>query len=195
VAELLEALLRLCAQGDEQAVAELVGRFSPSAMSLAEAILADGALAEDAVQNAFLAALRRLGQLREPQAFPAWFQQIVRTEAGRIIRGRRDGPAFPQEPASPTRDGPEDEAMKAELRSVVRAALGRLSDAQRTAAELFYLDERSIAEVAHALRVPAGTVKRRLHDARRQLRSMLLGYIAEEEPPRPAAPRRWDLPL
>jgi len=195
VTESLEQLLACCGRGDEEAVAELVERFGRRARSLAAAILDDRHLAEDAVQDAFLAAIGHLGQLRDARAFPAWFRQVVRTQAHRILRRRRERTGEPADLTAGTA-APDRAAERNELRRIVRRAVANLPPAGSAAARLFYLDECTVAETASLLNVPEGTVKRRLHDARAMLRSMLLGYVAdepaEEEPPRPP---EWPLPL
>ena len=196
VAELLGELLEGCKRGDECAVRALVGRFTVSAQSLAEAILNDEHLAEDAVQNGFLTALRKLGQLRDPKAFPGWFRQIVRTATHRILRRCREPAAGAMSEAPAGHVGPDGNAQMAELRSIVREAVKKLPPAGHQAAEMFYFEQRSQAEIAEFLHVPEGTVKRRLHDARQQLRDMLLGYIGDEMPSqKPEAPPEWQLPL
>lgn len=196
MSELLSELLERCRRGDQVAVRVLVGRFSLSAQSLAAAVLKDEHLAEDAVQAGFVTALARLGQLKDAKAFPGWFRQIVRTAAHRILRRRREPAAGSMSEAPASDAGPDARAQTAELRSMVREALKRLPPAGHEAAELFYFAQRSQAEIAELLRVPEGTVKRRLHDARRQLRNMLLGYISDERPPeKPEAPPEWNLPL
>lgn len=192
----LQQLLARCRGGDEEAIALLVERFGRRARSLATAILGDEHLAEDAVQEGFLAALERLGQLRDPLAFPAWFRQIVRTQAHRILRARRErvGGEGDAQPAGAS--APDQAAQAQELRRIVRRAVADLPPAGSAAAELFYLDEHTVAETAELLNVPVGTVKRRLHDARTMLRSMLLGYVCDEpEEERPPRPPEWPLPL
>lgn len=90
--ELFAELLSCCAAGEPEAVARLVQRCRPWSLDLAEALTGDPGLAEDAVQEAFLIALARLGDLRQPEAFPAWFRQIVRSRCSRIRRRRREEP-------------------------------------------------------------------------------------------------------
>ena len=182
MAEALDKLLERCRRGEDRAIALLVARFQAYAHDLASAILGDGHLAEDAVQEAFLASLRRLSDLREPAAFPGWFRQIVRTQACRLARRRREDlhEAPDDKPADdPT---PLDRLEHEELREHVRRALASLPRTTRETAERFYLEERHHAEVAEMLQVPTGTVKRRLYDARQRLRDMLLGYVAPAEP-------------
>src|SRR5437588_11326872 len=72
-----------------EAFCELVRIFQDMAYACAYAVLGDFFLAEDAAQEAFISAWRRLGQLRQPDAFPGWFRRIVLTECYRLARGKR----------------------------------------------------------------------------------------------------------
>jgi len=173
----MEQLIRRCRAGEDQAIATLIGRFRTHALDLASALLTDEHLAEDAVQEAFITALRRLDDLREPSAFPGWFRQIVRTECNRILRKRRE--RLQPETEETAGDAPSalEHVEQSERRAQVRAALASLPPVSRQTAELFYLEELKCADIATRLQVPAGTVKRRLHDARAQLRAMLLGHV------------------
>ncbi len=151
----------------------LVERFEGPGRRLAAAILKDEHAAEDAVQEAMIEAVRRITALREPAAFPGWFRQIVRSQAGRISRRRSERPVgrLPeQSSASPPGLQIEDQ----ELRQQVRQALAELPPSGRQTAELFYLDGFSLTEVADVLGVPVGTVKRRLHEVRKRLREILV---------------------
>jgi RNA polymerase sigma factor (sigma-70 family) len=170
----LDQLLERVRRGEESAAAELVERFSPPALRLATALLTDSHEAEEAVQEAFIEALSRLDDLHSVGAFPAWFRQVVRTRANRRLRRRseRTAVAIP-EPADPSPTPPEC-AERGELQALVRAALARLPAPGRETAVRFYLDGWSVAELASVMEVPAGTVKRRLYDARARLRALLL---------------------
>ena len=174
----MKELLERCGSGDEQAIATLVQRYRTRAVELASALLHDDNLAQDAVQESFLSALRHLGELREPDAFWGWFRQIVRTQCNRLLRKTREIPD-PEagETAAANIDGDAGCAGLEDLRERVREAFARLAGASKEAAELFYLDELPCADIAQRLGVPEGTVKRRLHDARRTLRILLLGRI------------------
>jgi len=180
VKESLPELLGGCRAGDEAAIAELVRRFQTWGIDLARALVDDAGLAEDVVQEAFVTALQQLDRLREPMAFPGWFRQIVRTHANRVTRKRREVAVADMEGAVREECSAPDALAQEELRECVRDAVRNLPAAGRATAELFYLDERSCGEVADLLGVPTGTVKRRLHDARKRLRDMLLGYVRGE---------------
>ena len=186
--EPLRELLDRCGTGDGDAIAALVGRFRPWALNFARAILHDADLAEDAVQEAFVAALQHLDDLRDPNAFPGWLRQIIRTHGGRIVRQRREEPLENAGKVASQAEPVSRRLEREELRRHVREAIARLPDAGRQTTELFYLDERSCAEIAGLLRVPESTVRRRLHDSRQRLRNMLLGSVSESEP-RPATPK------
>jgi RNA polymerase sigma factor (sigma-70 family) len=178
--ELLEELLARCIDGDQAAFAALVRRFRSYAMNVATHILADRHLAEDAVQEAFLVTFERLESLRTPAAFPGWLRQIVRTRA---VRARRR-----LEPAREVCERAEQHqpslpplVEREELRRIIRTALDSLPDRSRETATLFYLNELDHYRVADALNVPCGTVKRRLHDARRHLRDQLAAYVEVDD--------------
>jgi len=193
VAGAMDDLLERCRRGDEDAVRVLVERFGPAARDLAAAILKDRHLAEDAVQAAFVAALARLGQLREAEAFAAWLRQIVRTQAHRILRKRQERCEEVAEPVA-SEAPPEEHLQQRERQELVRRTLMQVSQKGRETAELYYFEEYSVMQIARRLGVPEGTVKRRLHDVREQLRSLLLGHIIDpEDAAKPAGPP--DLPL
>ena len=75
--------------GDHTAFDELVIRFRDMAYRQARTYLDDPYLAEDVVQEAFLTAYHRIGQLREPVAFSGWLRRIVLTHCDRALRGRQ----------------------------------------------------------------------------------------------------------
>ena len=189
----LQELLEKCGAGEDEAIRELVRRFRPRAIELAAALLEDRDLAEDAVQEAFLTALSELPKLRDPQAFPAWFRQIVRTRCNRIIRRRQELPLGDAEDQLHSTESPAKHIEMEELCSKVREAMRSLPAAERETAELFYLDQRNCASIASLLQCPGGTIRRRLHDARQRLRGMLLGYIGDAVPEKKG--RKPHLPL
>src|SRR5947209_14324107 len=83
------AIVAAAGQGDLRALETIVSRFQDMAVATAFAQLSDFHLAQDAVQEAFSQLPALLPQLRDPQAFPRWFRQVVRTCAARQRRTRR----------------------------------------------------------------------------------------------------------
>jgi RNA polymerase sigma-70 factor, ECF subfamily len=191
LAELLAELLERCRKGERGAIELLVRRYRDGAYGLARALTGEEHLAEDAVQEAFVEALAKLGQLREPEAFAAWLRRIVRTTAGRITRKRRETLSGLEMAGDMPGDGPCDRAAKNEMSRLIRQSVEGLSEANRETARLYYLDELDQTSVAERLGIPEGTVRRRLHDSRRQLREMLMWYVEDGEgAKRPSGPEK-----
>jgi RNA polymerase sigma factor (sigma-70 family) len=168
--------------GDVEAYTELVVRFQDMAYGYAYSILGDGHLAQDATQEAFLEAYRDLDKLRQPAAFAGWLRRIVLKRCDRIIRSRqlprasvKAADAVPADEA-----GPAEAAEKRELSQRVREAIQSLSEHERTATTLFYIDGYSQDEIADFLEVPVTTVKNRLHTSRRRLRERMIAMLGDE---------------
>src|SRR5665811_1204400 len=77
--------------GDVDAFTDLVKRYQAMALGYAYTNLGDFHLAEDAVQQAFIAAYKSLSRLEQPERFGAWLRGIVRFECLRILRSRKSG--------------------------------------------------------------------------------------------------------
>lgn len=159
--------------GDRRAFALLVRGWQPRLLAHAWRLLGDAEAAADSVQEGWAEIVRGLPRLADVGAFPAWAYRIVSRRCGRAVAGaqrqRRLAESLASEPA--------EEAV-AESRpdsARLRAAMAALPPEQRAAVALFHLEEMSVAEVAVALDVPAGTVKTRLMHARRKLRAALEG--------------------
>lgn len=173
--DLLPTILERCRQREPSAFAELVKRFQEKALDLARSLTGDRHLAEDVVQQAFLVAYCQLNQLKNDMAFPGWFRQIVRTQSLKIVQQKNIDPKE-LDALQRSHFSPSEQIELQELRDMIRQSLSKLSETHRLTMELFYLDEHSCNEVAETLNVPSGTVRRRLHQARNQLRSMLKDY-------------------
>lgn len=171
VDEYLVACARL---GDRGALGRLAVRWQKRLQVHAWRLLRDDSAAQDAVQEAWVEIMRSIGRLQDSGAFPAWAYRIVTRRCARIVgrgvRGRRLEAAL----AAEAETGPEEGVDAADI-GLVRRALRGLPPAQQAAVALFYLEEMSVAEVAVALDVPAGTVKTRLMHARSKLREAIMG--------------------
>ena len=161
----------------------LVRLFQNMAVARAYAALGDFHLAEDAAQESFVTAWRKLAQLRDAEAFPGWLGRIVQTECNRLTRGKR------VRTSSLEADSPEPAATGATLQTAVEAeelkrsvaeAVRRLPPAERVVIALFYFDSRTHREIAEFLRVPQTTVAKRLHTARRRLKGLGVGGLRGE---------------
>jgi RNA polymerase sigma-70 factor (ECF subfamily) len=175
-----EAIQRL-KMGNVDALEPLVRAHQLRAVRTAYLITRDRQMAEDIVQDAFIRAYERIGQLRPGNPFGPWFLRIIANDALKAAaRGRRwmplpdSGEALEAiHDASDAEPGPEEVMLGDELRAEVWAALGELSPEQRSLVVLrYYLGWRE-AELADWLGAPLGTVKWRLHEVRRVLRERL----------------------
>ena len=183
----LEALVRTAGADDEPladrltAFGVIVRRFQDMAYGCAYAALGDFHLAEDAAQEAFVAAYRSLPKLREPRAFPGWFRRIVQTQCNRMTR-RASHSTRRLDAADDVASGepdPSEIVEKREMSERVLAALRELPEHQRLATTLFYINGYSQKDIAEFLEVPVTTVKKRLHDSRKKLRERMMGMVAE----------------
>jgi RNA polymerase sigma-70 factor (ECF subfamily) len=159
--------------GDRRALASLVGRWNGKLLAHAARLLRDREGARDAVQEGWAEMLRGLHRLRDDAAFPAWAYRIVSRRCARQVARRRGEERIRSEFAAELPD--EDLGSAPDGVLALRRAIKELSSDQQAAIALYYLEDMSVAEVAVALDVAAGTVKTRLMHARRKLRIALQG--------------------
>jgi RNA polymerase sigma factor (sigma-70 family) len=180
-----EALLAIIATPDgDLALAELYDRYGKIAYGLAYRVLRDSALAEDAVQEAFITVWRTAGTYISERGKPrTWLLTLVHRRAVDLVRReqRRRVPAAADEPA-PATPAAEDEATLRDRRRAVQAALTQLPADQREALELAYYGGLTQTELAQQLGVPLGTVKSRMFAGLRRLGDLLREAGLEAEP-------------
>jgi RNA polymerase sigma factor (sigma-70 family) len=158
-----EELLESIAAGDDSALAALYDRFGRVAYGLAYRVLRDRALAEDAVQEAFLAVWRSADMYRRERAKPGtWILTLVHRRAVDLVRREDRRRAEPLEEPSETAGDTADEVDLRERRSTVQVALSQLPPDQRQALELAYYGGYTQSELAERLGVPLGTIKSRM---------------------------------
>jgi RNA polymerase sigma-70 factor (ECF subfamily) len=180
-----EALVALVARGEEWALTELYDRHGRLAYGLALRVVRDPALAEDAVQDAFIGVWRSAGRfVPERSKASTWLLTLVHRRAVDLVRREERRRAEPLPDEIPTRPGqlgePTEEAAWLRYeRERVQAALATLPDTQREAIELAYYGGYSQSELAERLGVPLGTIKSRMFSGLARLRE-LLDESAEE---------------
>ncbi len=162
-------------RGDDDALGVLYDRFGRLAFRLAFRILRDRALAEDAVQEAFLAVWRSADAYKRERAKPStWILTVVHRRAVDLVRREQKRRGEPLESAPEPSVGPADEdAVLRDRRAAVQAALTELPDDQRQALELAYYGGLTQSELAERLGVPLGTVKSRMFAGLGRLRELL----------------------
>jgi RNA polymerase sigma-70 factor, ECF subfamily len=170
-----EALVLLAARSEEAALAELYDRYGRVAYGLALRIVRDPALAEDAVQEAFLVVWRTAPRfVPERGKASTWILTLVHRRAVDAVRReqRRRAESLERAP-EPAVGGVEEDAWLRLQRERVQAALRRLPDAQREALELAYYGGFSQSELAERLGQPLGTIKSRMFAGLSRMRELL----------------------
>ena len=155
---------------------ELVERFESTVFAISLRRLRNRAEAAELTQDVFVQAMRKLGQLREPERFPGWLRRItVRLAINRIVRRPRVVSQDPEILGSVDSESqtPLDELMTGERADQVWGGLKRLRDLDRQTLVAFYFEGQSLIEMSDRFSSPVGTIKRRLHTARIRLREEL----------------------
>jgi len=177
----LAAVVSRARAGDQDAYRVVVERLQDMAVAYAYGRLGDFHLAEDAAQEAFVEAYVHLPQLREAGAFPGWLRTIVFKQCDRLTRGKRVPQTLLDAAAEVGAggEGPEEIALRRELRTDVLTMVDALPDSQRTLVTLYYISDYTCGEIAAFLSAPVTTVKNRLHAARAALRAQARAELRE----------------
>jgi RNA polymerase sigma-70 factor (ECF subfamily) len=159
-------------EGDRAAMGELFTRFRSHVTAVAMRRLHDENEAQELCQEVFLQVLRKLTQLRQPEAFVGWLTCITRRMA--INRAVRRPPSVATEPqlleaTCVDYRTPLSAAVDEERAASVQDGLRRLRTLDRATLEAFYVRGQSLLEMSDHFQAPVGTIKRRLHVARRRL--------------------------
>jgi RNA polymerase sigma-70 factor, ECF subfamily len=158
--------------GDRSALEELIERHQNYVQLLATQYVSNRDDAAEISQEVFILVMRRLDQLQVPAAFSSWLRRITHRTAINYCRRRKV--AFAVEPeALDANEGkstdPATTAEDQETNQQLHRGLNRLNDCDRKTLVAFYLNDQSLIEMAAAFKAPIGTIKRRLHVARKRL--------------------------
>jgi len=173
------------AAGDRQAFERLMRRHNRRLYRLARATLRDGTEAEDALQEAYLAAYRSIGSYRGEAALSTWLSRLVINEClGRLRREKRRDNIVPMRgsdaleaeefvPMDAGKHAPDEAMMRAEMRALIERRLDQLPEEFRVVFVLRSVEELSVEETAQCLGIPEATVRSRHFRARSLLREAL----------------------
>ena len=179
-----EAVVALVARSQEASLAELYDRYGAAAYALARRIVRDQALAEDAVQEGFLAVWRSAGGFVPERASAAsWIMTLVHRRAVDLVRReqRRRADPLPDDAPERTTEASAADAVWLRLeRERVQAALQQLPDQQRETLELAYYGGFTQSELAERLGRPLGTIKTQMRAALASLGELMETVSGEE---------------
>jgi len=183
------ALVHACKNGDSRAFEDLVRRYDRKLFRIAQHVTHNREDAQDAVQEAFLKAFRKLNQFQENSQFSTWLTRITVNESLMKLRKQRSikEVSFDADPQSDEDGGPLDFAdwapnpeelyRRSELRSILRSELQELRSSLRVVFVLRDIEGFSTEETADVLELTPVAVKARLWRARLQLREQLSKYF------------------
>ncbi|HEX4268692.1 MAG TPA: RNA polymerase sigma factor [Steroidobacteraceae bacterium] len=186
------SVVRRVLGGDPMAFALLMRRFNRRLYRVARAIMGDDTEAEDALQEAYLNAYRRLRQFRGDFSLATWLSRLVVNEClGRKRRSARRQNVIPMIPSpddSEVEAVPSDEvgspdaaADRAQMRAILERRIDALPEAFRAVFVLRALEELNVEETAQCLGIPAETVRSRHFRARSLLREALAREVDTAE--------------
>ena len=175
------------AEGDPRTLERVMRSHNRMLFRIARSILDDDAEAEDALQEAYLAAFRNVGSFHGNSKMSTWLARIVINEAlGRRRKRQRAGVIVPFAPrdsgepseeadsmADPTAEPPDAAALRGELRRLLERRIDELPVQFRTVFILRDVEEMTVEETAECLDIPAATVRTRAFRARALLRESL----------------------
>ena len=165
-------LVRRARAGDLDAWSALVTEFQDVAAGLAAGWSGDWTVAEDVAQDAFVSAFLHLDDLADPQAFPAWFKQVVHSATTRRLRGERRTSARPAAD-DPIAADPQDVVAARDEAQRLHRAVESLPEHERAVIALHYLARLPYPNVAELLGISVAAAKKRGLSARRRLKEQL----------------------
>ena len=178
----LAALVRRAQRGDREAFGRLVEQFERTVHAVCLRRLGNPSEALEMTQEVFLHVMDRIDQLREPERFAGWLRQVAARMA--INRATRKLPpptveADILEGAGEVHADPLDELIARERAQRLHEGLNRLKTLDRETLVAFYIRGQSLIEMADDHDAPIGTIKRRLHTARKRLRAELEAGVSD----------------
>lgn len=169
-------LVRRARTGDGAAFEALVRRHTRPGLAVARSVLYHTEDAEDVCQDAWIRALERLEDCRDPDRFIFWFLKIVRNRAINKLDARRVRAAEPLDAHDPTGgEGPDVEYRRGRTRERLVEALAALTEAQRAVTLLHDLEGLSHRQIAEALGMSEVMSRQHLFRARKALMDRLGG--------------------
>ncbi len=165
-------LVRAAQTGDRDAFGELFERYRPGIVALAMRRVRNADEAEELAQDVFIQAMQKIEQLRVPEAFGGWLRRIVhRMAINRMTRTRSALACDPEtlEATCLAVGTPDEVAEGREQAEAIRDSIDRLGALDQQTLKAFYLQSKSLVEMSDEFDAPVGTIKRRLHVARKRL--------------------------
>jgi RNA polymerase sigma-70 factor (ECF subfamily) len=163
-----QILVQRALQGNPESFGELCRRYYNSLLAVANSILPDHHLAEDAAQETIAAACRQLPRLKKPEQFGPWIVAICRNVARDMLRECRKQPNLFE-----TRRLHENDSDDDDQRAILTEALQQLPQHLREVIFLRFYNEKSYEQMANILGVTEQTIDGRLRRAKKKIAAYL----------------------
>lgn len=177
-------LIKICQSGHIAAFELLLKRYEHKAMQTAFLITRQRELAEDIVQEAFIQCYNQLHTLRQPEYFRTWFYRILIRLSYKMVKKEKWKSFFLQKSVLDIGYTTQfdQEVVAKEMYGALYDSVNNLSEKLRAVVVLYYFNEMTTKEMADVLAISEGTVKSRLHHARKRIHETLLdkGYVSLE---------------
>jgi RNA polymerase sigma factor (sigma-70 family) len=171
-------LAQAACKGDKKAFVELVARHQAMVCGITLGILNNFAASEDAAQDAFLTAWKKIKDLRDPAALKPWLAQVARNSALTHLRRQRGHDPLDETIDLPDESpSPSDVASSEEEAELVRTYLARLPENYRLPLVLYYREGQSVRAVAESLEISEDAVKQRLSRGREMMKEKMSGLL------------------
>ena len=167
----LQVLVVRCQLGDRAAFTEVVSICQPRLRAYLHEMLSESHHVDDVAQDVWMDVVRDLPNLVDPRAFLAWLYRIAHNRAARMMRRRH--PMASLEDVEGAEGIEEETELTAEDAEAVHAGLAQLSEPHREVLLLRFLEDMSYEEISAVLDCPVGTVRSRIHNAKRALKDIL----------------------
>lgn len=174
-------IARIAAQRDLRAFEQLYRIYHPRLTRFLANILRRPQLVEEALNDALMVVWRKPEAYNGTSKVSTWIFAIAYRVALKA-RSKNDEPMEdPKAEQRPSLEvGPEQELSKRQTQEILAAAMGMLSPEHRAVVDLTYFHEAGYREIAEILDCPVGTVKTRMHHARKHLKGMLAGRLGAD---------------
>lgn len=168
-----ELLILRCQAHDESAFRELVERWEPSLYYYLRRITRSESDVWDILQETWVAVFKSIRKLQDPRKFPGWLYKLARNQASNWLRKEQKHDHVQNDESFEQSQLASEWVFTSERAELVHELVEELRLPYREVITLFFLEEFSIREIGEIVEAPEGTIKSRLHYAKKELREAL----------------------
>lgn len=172
-----EELVEKIRKNDKELYAKLVERYQSRLLRYAFYLIHDKQKAADIVQESFIKAYINLQGFNIHKSFSSWIYRIVHNETMNYITKNKKFVSLPKDFDYQSDENIEESLIRSELQKETQECLMNMPHLYREPLALYYIDEKSYAEISDILRIPMGTVATRINRAKVLMKKLCLKKI------------------